>query len=425
MKILTIVSGVAATLVFSVAAGQALTPAEELGKSIFFDTRLSINNNQSCASCHDPAAGWTGPISAINAAGAVYEGSIPGRFGNRKPPSSAYATLSPVLYFDKKGAFIGGNFWDGRATGERLGNPAADQALGPFLNPVEQAVPDPACIVWKVCTAGYSVSFEDVWGPGACAITWPSGIALTCATEGATVALSEDDGYRVLQNYDSIGLSIAAFEASPESNAFSSKYDAYIEGVVDLTDNEKKGLNLFKGKGKCSKCHDLKGNSKGQASFTDFNYHNLGLPRNPVNPWYSQPFNPYGFDWIDLGLGQFLEYRPEYQAYAAANQGAHKVPTLRNVDRRPNAASVKAYGHNGYFKSLKAIVHFYNTRDVKPVCADPFTTEANALNQGCWPIAEVPLNVNTKQLGDLKLSSEEEDAIVAFLKTLTDGYVSP
>ncbi len=73
--------------------------------------------------------------------GAVYEGSIPGAFGDRKPPSSAYATFSPILYVDKKGTFVGGNFWDGRATGEILGNPAAEQAKGPFLNPMEQALP--------------------------------------------------------------------------------------------------------------------------------------------------------------------------------------------------------------------------------------------------------------------------------------------
>ena len=125
-----------------VGSAQGLSPKEQLGKSIFFDTNLSINQNQSCASCHDPAWGWTGPSSEVNAAGAVYEGSIPGRFGNRKPPSAAYATLSPIFHQDKKGLFVGGNFWDGRATGEVLGNPAADQALGPFLNEVEQALPD-------------------------------------------------------------------------------------------------------------------------------------------------------------------------------------------------------------------------------------------------------------------------------------------
>ena len=123
------------------ANAQGLTSVEELGKSIFFDANLSINKNQSCAACHGPEAGWTGPDSDTNAGGAVYEGSIPGRFGDRKPPSAAYATLSPVFHEDKKGLFVGGNFWDGRATGEVLGNPAADQALGPFLNHVRRHCP--------------------------------------------------------------------------------------------------------------------------------------------------------------------------------------------------------------------------------------------------------------------------------------------
>ena len=87
--------------------------------------------------------------------------------------------------------------------------------------------------------------------------------------------------------------------------------------------------------------------------------------------------------------------------------GKHKVPTLRNVDKRPYPEFVKAYGHNGYFKSLKEIVHFYNTRDVEGAA---------------WPPPEVPENVNTTELGNLGLSDAEEDAIVAFLKTLTDGY---
>ena len=119
-------------LVVSVAVADTdLTPKEQLGKLIFFDKNLSLNGNQSCASCHAPEAGWTGAISDVNAHGVVYEGSIPGAFGDRKPPSAAYATQSPIFHMDKKGLFTGGNFWDGRATGERLGNPAAEQALGP------------------------------------------------------------------------------------------------------------------------------------------------------------------------------------------------------------------------------------------------------------------------------------------------------
>jgi cytochrome c peroxidase len=136
------------------AQNNGLTDNEQLGKSIFFDQNLSKNQNQSCAVCHAPEVGWTGPLSDINADGAVYEGSILGRFGNRKPPSSAYATPSPILHFvieKKEALFIGGNFWDGRATGEKLGNPAADQAQGPFLNPVEQALSDNACVVYRVC----------------------------------------------------------------------------------------------------------------------------------------------------------------------------------------------------------------------------------------------------------------------------------
>ncbi|HEX6270256.1 MAG TPA: cytochrome-c peroxidase, partial [Anaerolineales bacterium] len=123
----TFIAALGMSLVFSVAvASPALTPEEQLGKLIFFDENLSINQNQSCAACHAPEVGWTGPVEEINMHGAVYEGSIPDAFGDRKPPSSAYATLSPIFHMDKKGLFVGGNFWDGRATGEKLGNPAAE-----------------------------------------------------------------------------------------------------------------------------------------------------------------------------------------------------------------------------------------------------------------------------------------------------------
>ncbi|MGD2063664.1 MAG: cytochrome C, partial [Nitrospirota bacterium] len=133
-------------------------------------------------------------------------------------------------------------------------------------------------------------------------------------------------------------------------------------------------------------------------------------------------FNPLGTDWVDLGLGGFLDTRPEYADLAEENDGKQKVPTLRNVDKRPYPMFVKAYGHNGYFKTLKGIVHFYNTRDVLPVCADPLTPMEEALAQNCWPEPEVTENVNTDELGDLGLTDEDEDAIVAFLKTLSDGF---
>jgi cytochrome c peroxidase len=371
------------------AQGPALSPSEQLGKSIFFDENLSINGNEACAACHAPEAGWTGPVEAINAHGAVYEGSVPGEFGNRKPPSSAYATLSPILHVDKKGLFVGGNFWDGRATGEKLGNPAADQAQGPFLNPKEQALLTPADVVTRVCASSYGDLFRDVWGASVC------------------------DSANVNMAYDDIALSIAAYEASPEVNAFTSKYDASFMGKAKLTKQEREGFALFQGKGGCKGCHPSNGK---EPLFTDFTFDNLGIPVNPENPVYG-----YDPDFIDWGLGGYLATRSDYASYADANLGKQKVPTLRNVDLRPDPGFVKAYGHNGYFKSLEGIVHFYNTRDVLPACPGDYTEE-DALAAGCWPPPEVADNVNTAELGDLGLSPEEEAAIVAFLKTLSDGY---
>jgi cytochrome c peroxidase len=102
---------------------------------------------------------------------------------------------------------------------------------------------------------------------------------------------------------------------------------------------------------------------------------------------------------------------------ALENMGKQKVPTLRNVDKRPSPSFVKAYAHNGYFKTLESIVHFYNTRDVLPVC-----TDTGIPGVDCWPAPEVASNVNVAELGNLGLTAAEETAIVAFLKTLSDGY---
>jgi cytochrome c peroxidase len=414
--LLSVVACAALLLVATLAVaaqGGPLTANEELGKLIFFDEDLSINGNQSCATCHDPEWGWTGPDSAINAGGSVYEGSIPDVFGDRKPPSSAYATQSPVLHMDRRGTFVGGNFWDGRATGELLGNPAADQAQGPFLNPKEQALPDSACVVYFVCTATYDVPFTSVWGADACAIDWPADVEDVCAEEDGVVVLTDEDRAQSDMNYDSIALSIAAYEASPEVNAFNSKFDLSKRGQAKLTQQERQGWALFQGQAKCARCHTANGQ---QPLFTDFTFDNLGIPINPANPVYD-----YDPDYVDWGLGGFLATRSDYAPYAEDNMGMHKVPTMRNVDLRPSAGDVKAFGHNGYFKSLEGIVHFYNTRDVKDVCPGDYT-EAQALAADCWPPPEVTENVNTAELGDLGLSPAQEAAIVAFLKTLSDGF---
>ena len=412
----------AAAFMASGAQAAEMSATEALGKLIFFDTSLSINRNQSCATCHAPGVGWTGPDDRINRGGAVYSGSISDRFGDRKPPSSAYSTGSPVLHNQqrnpkKEAVFVGGHFWDGRATGERLGSAAAEQAQGPFLNPVEQALPSAACVVHRVCTGAYWALARAVWGPETCNIDWP----LDACAPGTTKRASPLDAARIDRAYDAIAMAIAAYEASPESNAFTSKFDLVAKGKAKFTAEEQRGRQLFEGKGKCSNCHVLARSRNQGALFTDFTYDNLGLPRNPANPVYaSEP------SFVDKGLGGFLAGRPEYARHAQANMGKHKVPTLRNVGPLSDPAFVKAYGHNGYFKSLKGIVHFYNTRDTKPACPlgpdGRSYTEAEALAGGCWPAPEVAQNVNRSELGNLRLTGSEEDAIVAFMKTLSDGY---
>jgi cytochrome c peroxidase len=414
-RVLGIVLGGVVPLAFAVAGAWAaqetlLTSEEQLGKEIFFD-KISDPDWVGCSTCHSPEVGWTGPTAGINRHGTVYRGAVPTRFGNRKPPSAAYAAFSPVFYYDEEeGLFIGGNFWNGRATGEVLGNPAADQARAPFLNPVEQNNPDKEAVCEQVANSKYADLFEQVWGPNSLDCT-PGGVDAT---------------------YNRIALSIAAYEASPEVNQFSSKYDAYLADEAELTDQEANGLALFNGAAMCANCHPSEpGPNDEPPLFTDYTFDNLGTPRNPENPFYDMdtvylddgtPINPLGAAWVDLGLGGFLKTRPEWADMAAENMGKQKVPTLRNVDKRYGGFP-KAFGHNGYFKSLDSIVHFYNTRDVKDLCPEAFTTEKDALKQDCWPAPEVEDNVNDVELGNLGLTDEQEDAVVAFLRTLSDGYV--
>jgi cytochrome c peroxidase len=358
-------------------AGEAeLTDMELLGKKLFFDKNLSANKNQSCATCHAPEAGWVGPHNGINAHGAVYEGSVAGAFGDRKPPSAAYGGESPILYMEENGLWVGGMFWDGRASGWVLGDPLAEQAKGPYLNPMEQALPDANALIAVIKASDYADLFGQLF-PG--------------SLEG-----------NVDEAYDNVGRAVAAYERSDEVNPFSSKFDAWLQGKAKLTPQEHRGKAVFHSKGKCDLCHLIKGT---KPLFTDFTYDNLGIPKNLENPYtISHP------DWADPGLGGFLKSINEESW--EDNLGKHKVPTLRNVDLRPSGL-VKAYGHNGYFKSLEEIVHFYNTRDVPGA----------GWNGMPWPEPEVSENVNTAELGNLGLTEKQEADLVAFLKTLSDGYL--
>ena len=377
---------------------------EKVGEAIFFDRALSINENQSCASCHEPKFGFTGPTAVVSAHGSVEQGSIAGRFAIRKPPSAAYASFSPKFAYNAEDdVFVGGLFWDGRATGDITGLPTADQALDPFVGAGEQALPDRACVVYKVSQARYGGLFRAAWGMAIDQITFPANTKSLCAQEGSTVPLSTADRGRVDVEYEHIALSIAAFEASDVVNSFSSRYDDWVAGRGKLTSDELQGLALYNGKAGCAACHPSDGK---RALFTDFTFDNIGVPANPENP----ALLASGF--VDLGLGGVLG-RPDLE-------GAQKVPTLRNLDKRLTPWDPKAFMHNGAFKSIEQVVHFYNTRDVLPTCVGTVLPSDPRFGNTCWPAPEVAANVNVDELGNLGLTSEEERLVVLYLRTLTD-----
>jgi cytochrome c peroxidase len=426
-----------------------------LGKLLFFDPRLSVNGTQSCAACHAPETGFTGPDALVNAGGAVYQGALPFHFGNRKPPTSAYAGESPPLFIEPvDGGWFGGMFWDGRATGLVLGDPLAEQAQGPYLNPLEQAIPTAQVLCVRVKQASYAGLFEEVWGPG----------SLNCARDVAGV-------------YERIGRSVAAYERSAEVNPFTSRFDLFWDAALaagkdvtlikcgtggmggggiggggmggmmgcpgggtngwmsyknlGLTDAELQGLAVFNdpNRGDCASCHTLAAESGEYPLFTDFGYDNLGIPKNPENPFYSMPaaWNPDGAAWVDEGLGGFLKSAGYEPGIYEPQIGKHKVPTLRNVDLRPSADFVKAYGHNGYFKSLEDIVLFYHWRAMMDNGCMGGGMGGGGMGgggMGCEGMAGMfpppEVDQNRAELG--MFPRPQVDNIVAFLKTLSDGY---
>jgi cytochrome c peroxidase len=417
---------------------------ELLGKAMLYDKQLSVNRNEACAFCHMPETGFTGPVSELNQTTGAYPGSVRTRFSNRKPQTHSYAALSPVLHYNPgQGDLVGGNFWDMRATGRRLGNPAAEQAEGPPTNPVEMALPDAACAVYRASQRPYRGLFEQVWGGQAFAITWPPDVEQVCDVPGPPaggtppVKLDRIQRGRASATFDQMAQSIASYEASAEVTAFTSKFDAVQAGKATFTPQEQLGYELFRGKAHCNACHRDGGPGE-DPLFTDFTASNIGTPANPRLPYYKEQekdargyvANAAGAGYVDPGVGGFLAERnllshpssvdARWRKLEPGFDGRFQVPTLRNVDKRPYPGFVKAYGHNGYFRSLKEIVHFYNTRDVLPRCKAHDPGEGTT----CWPAPETTANMNTSKIGRLGLSDADEDAIVAFLRTLSDGYFS-
>jgi cytochrome c peroxidase len=350
----------------------------QLGRLLFFDASLSEPAGQSCASCHDPASAFIDPDTARPTSNGVHGD----RFASRNTPSAMYMAFSPAFHFDKaEGHYVGGQFWDGRAA------TLEEQAKAPFLDPVEMANPDKRAVVGKVRRAAYAGQFDEIFGKGALGAVEPA--------------------------FDRITAAIAAYERTAEFQPFTTRHDAWLQGRAKLSPQELRGLALFNDekKGNCASCHPSQRRADGGLPlFTDFTYDNLGVPKNPDNPFYGQDraWNPQGAKFVDRGLGGVVKKRSE--------DGKFKVPTLRNIAR------TAPYMHNGYFRTLRGVVAFYNDRDLRPACKGE-ATEAEAQKRACWPRAEVRRNVNRNEMGRLGLSEQEVDDIVAFLQTLSDGYL--
>ena len=464
--------------------GTGVQSVEILGKLMNFDKTISPFNNLACASCHMPYAGFSGPIPSVNLTMIAYPGSVHYRAGKRTAQRYTYSSYFPPLQYNTlEAAFFGGNFWDSRATGYLLRSTDAEQAQFPPVDPAEMGNPDTACIVYKLSLAPYRPLFELVWGAGSFDIAWPANIAQICATpNGAAslggsatpVQLSTADRTRSNNDYDHWAQSLSAFEKSLSVSPFTSKFDAYLAGAYTLTAEEQAGYDLFRGRGNCNSCH-LDGRSTAPAPtvkhggtpgmvggkdtgvaadttpvFTCFGSANLGLPKNPRDAFYYEntpdffgfTLNPTGFSYADLGLGAFLRSgfgsapnpNSTWTQYASVSDGKMQVSTARDValvppqcptTEAPGPYFQKEFFHNGYIKSLKQLVHFYNTRDVYKQAVQSGNCPAGTVEKvNCWPTPEVTANLDMT-VGHLGLTDVEENQIVAFLQTLSDGFTVP
>ena len=328
-----------------------------LGNQLYHDTNLSNPIGQSCASCHDLNTGFDDP----NTANPTSVGADGSSFGTRNSPTASYSAHIPApqeAITGRPQGLIGGLFLDGRATS------LEEQAKGPFLNPIEMGNESASEVINKVAQSIYASEFELLFGEG--------------------ILLDTDRAY----NY--IADAIAAFERTAIFSPFSSKFDQVQAGTASFTNAERRGQDIFNNKGDCRRCHgtNAAGTNIGATNseiFSDFSYKNIGVPSNPRLPAFID--DPL---FVDLGLGA--------QSGNAGNNGQFRVSTLRNIE------NTAPYMHNGVFTTLREVIDFYNTRDTS------FSD-----------LPEVNQNIDQAgRIGELNLTENEIDNLIAFLETLSD-----
>lgn len=307
----------------------------ELGRKLFFDVRLSADGKVSCSSCHDPKL-------AFGDAKTVAEG-ISGKLGTRNSPSLFNAMFYP------------NQFWDGRAEG------LEDQAIQPLTNPIEMGNASYDQVVARVrALPEYSAEFQSVFG--------------------AEVTIAR------------LGQAIAAYERTLVSG--DSPFDRFNAGDQSaMSDAAKRGLTVFRGRGRCSRCHTF---SEAMPFFTDFQYHNTGVAMN--NPNYDK-LSRVAFDAVDTEQSKEVIDRLAKQpggedlgrvrfSYVVFDIGAFRTATLRNI------ALTAPYFHDGSARTLAEVVKFYNEGG-----------KANVARE--WDLAP------------LGLTEDEQRDLVAFLESLT------
>ena len=393
-----------------------LSAAAQLGKQLFFDTALSGSGKQSCASCHDPANGYNPPPGSgpVMLGGPRMDAS-----GFRPPPSLAYLyrqqnfsigpddeenetiTLQQLVALGQSSQRAtktaqnaaqtaknlvptGGLFWDGRV------NTLQQQAEGPLFNPVEMDAGAPQRVAAIIERQPYAEKFVQLFGPNV--FTDPE---LTVAEALFAIARYQIE--------------------DPRFHAFNSRYDAWLQGKARLSPQEMRGYLAFNDPkvGDCAACHLDKPTATGLPPlFTDTQYEALGVPRNPHIP---ANFNP---KYVDLGLcGPFRTDLKNQTQYC----GMFLTPTLRNVAQRP------VYFHNGVYHTLQQVLDFYNFRDVQPgkiyPAVDGKVRKFNDLpppDHANVDVTDPPLN--RKRGEQPAMTAQDMRDIIAFLKTLNDGY---